>query len=109
MISWLAGVRLTTKKTKSIADAEAKIEDLTTKIEELTALSARLNTEIKNLESEVAKKPGSLGQGHRHPRKAAGGVQCRGKRFVRIHLGSQSSYNCFIKAPRRSFFAAATK
>jgi len=48
------------KKTKSIADAEAKIEDLTTKIEELTALSARLNTEIKNLESEVAKNQEAL-------------------------------------------------
>merc|ERR1712129_31534 len=44
----------------SIADAEAKIEDLTTKIEELTALSARLNTEIKNLESEVAKNQEAL-------------------------------------------------
>merc|ERR1719284_2103714 len=38
------------EKTKSIADAEARIADLTTKIEELTASSARLNTEIKNLE-----------------------------------------------------------
>merc|ERR1711943_118451 len=42
------------EKTKSIADAEARISDLTTKIEELTANSARLNTEIKNLEKEVA-------------------------------------------------------
>merc|ERR1711865_894976 len=42
------------EKTKSIADAEARISDLTTKIEELTAASARLNTEIKNLEKEVA-------------------------------------------------------
>merc|ERR1719343_1170168 len=42
------------EKTKSIAEAEARIEDLTTKIEELTASSARLNTEIKNLEKEVA-------------------------------------------------------
>jgi len=50
------------EKTKSIADAEAKIEDLTTKIEELTALSARLNTEIKNLESEVAKNQEALDQ-----------------------------------------------
>merc|ERR1719476_930494 len=41
-------------KTKAIADAEARIEMLTTKIEELTALSARLSTEIKNLEKEVA-------------------------------------------------------
>merc|ERR1712187_211420 len=42
------------EKTKAIADAEAKIADLTVKIEELTALSARLGTEIKNLEKEVA-------------------------------------------------------
>merc|ERR1712100_596440 len=35
------------EKTKSIADAEARISDLTTKIEELPAASARLNTEIK--------------------------------------------------------------
>merc|ERR1719350_1859678 len=41
------------EKTKAIADAE-------TKIEELTAASARLNTEIKNLESEVAKNQESL-------------------------------------------------
>merc|ERR1712026_5941 len=50
------------EKTKAIADAEAKIDDLTTKIEELTALSARLNTEIKNLESEVAKNQEALDQ-----------------------------------------------
>merc|ERR1711933_568970 len=48
------------EKTKAIADAGAKIEDLTTKIEELTAASARLNTEIKNLESEVAKNQEAL-------------------------------------------------
>jgi len=42
------------EKTKSIAEAEARIADLTTKIEEYTASSARLNTEIKNLEKEVA-------------------------------------------------------
>merc|ERR1719512_521923 len=41
-------------KTKAIAEAEARIEMLTTKVEELTAQSARLNTEIKNLEREVA-------------------------------------------------------
>merc|ERR1711881_821641 len=41
-------------KTKAIADAESRIGMLTTKIEELTALSARLGTEIKNLEQEVA-------------------------------------------------------
>jgi chromosome segregation ATPase len=48
------------EKTKSIADAEARISDLTTKIEELTASSARLNTEIKNLEKEVAQNQAAL-------------------------------------------------
>jgi len=48
------------EKTKSIADAEARISDLTTKIEELTANSARLNTEIKNLEKEVAGNQNAL-------------------------------------------------
>merc|ERR1719482_885595 len=50
------------EKTKAIADAEAKIEDLTTKIEELTASSSRLNTEIKNLEKEVAENQEALDQ-----------------------------------------------
>merc|ERR1719413_317624 len=48
------------EKTKAIADAEVRIQDLTTKIEELTAESARLSTEIKNLEREVAKNQDSL-------------------------------------------------
>jgi len=48
------------EKTKSISDAEARISDLTTKIEELTASSARLNTEIKNLEKEVASNQNAL-------------------------------------------------
>jgi hypothetical protein len=48
------------EKTKAIADAEAKIAGLTTHIEELTAGSARLNTEIKNTEKEVAKNQQSL-------------------------------------------------
>jgi len=48
------------EKTKAIAEAEARIEDLTTKIEELTAVSARLGTEIKNLEKEVAQNQDSL-------------------------------------------------
>jgi DNA repair exonuclease SbcCD ATPase subunit len=50
------------EKTKSISDAEAKIADLTSRIEELTASSARLNTEIKNLEQEVAKNQEALDQ-----------------------------------------------
>jgi len=48
------------EKTKAVSDAEARISDLTTKIEELTASSARLNTEIKNLEKEVAQNQGAL-------------------------------------------------
>jgi len=47
-------------KTKAVADAEARISDLTTRIEEMTAQSARLNTEIKNLEKEVAANQASL-------------------------------------------------
>merc|ERR1740138_164371 len=49
-------------KTKAIAEAEARIADLTTKIEEHTASSARLNTEIKNLEKEKAKNQEALDQ-----------------------------------------------
>merc|ERR1719364_356706 len=48
------------EKTKAIADAEARIEDLTTSIEELVAASARLNTEIKNLEKEIAANQAAL-------------------------------------------------
>merc|ERR1719409_1231054 len=48
------------KKNKPIHVADAKLADLPTKIEELTALSARLNTEIKNLEGDVAKAQDAL-------------------------------------------------
>jgi len=50
------------EKTKAVADAEARIEDLTTRIEEMTAGSARLNTEIKNLEKEIAENQEALDQ-----------------------------------------------
>merc|ERR1719428_1446490 len=50
------------EKTKSIADAETRIENLTAKIEELTALSSQLQTELKNLEKETAKNQGALEQ-----------------------------------------------
>merc|ERR1719362_749321 len=43
------------EKTKSIADAKRRIEDLTAKIEELMAMSVRLQAEIKATEEEVAK------------------------------------------------------
>jgi peptidoglycan hydrolase CwlO-like protein len=48
------------EKTAAIADAEAHITDLTSTIEELTAMSAKLNTEIKNLEAEIAKNQEAL-------------------------------------------------
>jgi uncharacterized small protein (DUF1192 family) len=48
------------EKTAAIAEAEARITDLTSTIEELTAMSARLNTEIKNLEAEIAKNQEAL-------------------------------------------------
>merc|ERR1719388_578912 len=48
------------EKTKSISDAESHIQNLGAAIEELTANSARLNTEIANLEEEVAKNSDAL-------------------------------------------------
>jgi hypothetical protein len=50
------------EKTKSIKEAEARIAALEVKIEEDTAASARLATEIKNTEQEVAKNQESLDQ-----------------------------------------------
>jgi len=47
-------------KTQAISDAEARITDLTATIEEDTASSSRLNTEIKNLESEISKNQNAL-------------------------------------------------
>merc|ERR1719379_2999440 len=48
------------EKSLTIVEAEARITDLTSTIEEKTASSARLNTEIKNLEAEIAKNQGAL-------------------------------------------------
>merc|ERR1719327_2201043 len=48
------------EKTKAIADAEAKIASLQAAIEENTGLSSQLNTEIKNLNTEVAKNQQAL-------------------------------------------------
>merc|ERR1719191_1617849 len=47
-------------KTKAIADGETAINRLTAAIEDHTANSARLNTEISNLEKEVAKNSDAL-------------------------------------------------
>merc|ERR1719316_705234 len=48
------------EKTKSIKIAQTRIEDLTKSIEEGTATSARLNTEIKNHDKEVAANQNAL-------------------------------------------------
>merc|ERR1719310_2146972 len=47
-------------KTKAIADGEQEINRLVALIEELTGNSARLNTEIPNLEKEIAKNSDAL-------------------------------------------------
>jgi len=47
-------------KTASISDAESRITMLVASIEEDTAASSRLNTEIKNLDHEVAKNTEAL-------------------------------------------------
>merc|ERR1719261_1209763 len=48
------------EKTASIEEAESRITALTSAIEEGTAMSSRLNTEIKNLEKEIAKNQEAL-------------------------------------------------
>jgi hypothetical protein len=48
------------EKSAAIEEAESRITDLTSSIEEFTATSSRLNTEIKNLEGEIAKNQEAL-------------------------------------------------
>merc|ERR550514_849178 len=48
------------EKTKSIKEAEDRIAALTTSIEEGTGASARLNTEIANLNKEIAANQNAL-------------------------------------------------
>merc|ERR1719183_2525008 len=50
------------EKTQSISNGKQHISDLTAAIEEHTANSARLNTEIENLNKEVAKNNAALDQ-----------------------------------------------
>jgi len=91
------------EKTKSIADAEARISDLTTKVEELTASSARLNTEIKNLEREVAANQAALDKATAIRQKTACRVQWRRERSPRVNLCPQVSSDC----PRQAQLLAA--
>merc|ERR1719271_1995187 len=50
------------EKTKAIADAKQKIEDLTAAIEGYTAKGSQLETEIAKLEKEIAKETSALDQ-----------------------------------------------
>merc|ERR1719265_2866689 len=50
------------EKTKSVKDAEGKINDLTHQIEEMSAQSGRLNAEIKVLKGELAEDMDALEQ-----------------------------------------------
>jgi len=50
------------EKTKSIADAEERINELTTKTEELSAKTAALGTEIEHLTAELAKDQKALAE-----------------------------------------------
>merc|ERR1719261_781338 len=47
-------------KTQAIADSKMRIDALTASIEEFTANSARLNTEIGNLNKEISKNQNAL-------------------------------------------------
>merc|ERR1719158_2525053 len=50
------------EKTKAVADAKQKIEDLTAAIEGYTAKSSQLETEIAKLQKEIAKETSALEQ-----------------------------------------------
>merc|ERR1712190_429831 len=86
------------EKTKAIADAEAKIADLTVKIEELTAASARLNTEIKNLEKEVAANQEALDQA----------TAIREKQLARFNICLESGNHGSVQASWRCSSADAS-
>jgi len=48
------------EKTKSIKDAQARIEDLTSKIQELTASGAQVGAELKGYEAELSQDQSAL-------------------------------------------------
>merc|ERR1719191_2585507 len=94
------------EKTKSIADAEARIKALTTSIEELTASSARLNTEIKNLEQEVAKNQAALDKATAIRQKELAEFNAEEKDVLQSISALKSAvtvlskHNSFIQMPR---------
>jgi len=108
MTNWHAGVKPMIKKTKSIADAEAKIEDLTTKIEEYTAASARLNTEIKtsNQRWQRIKK---LWTKQLPFGKNSLLSSTKKKKSVGIHFSSESNSHRVVETPRGCVFTVPPK
>merc|ERR1719359_902128 len=58
-------------KVTAIDDAEARLSDLETSIEELTALSSRLQTELENLEKEIAENKKALEEATEQRKKEA--------------------------------------
>jgi len=70
------------EKTQAIKDAEANINQLSGQIESLTAQSARLNTEIQNLEKEISANTMSLDKATALRRKALAEFTAEEKDFV---------------------------
>merc|ERR1719265_2489572 len=68
-------------KTKAIADAESSIAELTANIQSYTALSSKLNTEIENLESELAANNDALDKA----------LAVRGKELAEFNAEEKSS------------------
>merc|ERR1719359_223637 len=58
-------------KVTAIDDAEARLSDLETSIKELTALSSRLQTELENLEKEIAENKKALEEATEQRKKEA--------------------------------------
>jgi len=102
------------EKTKAIADAEARISDLTTKIEELTAMSARLNTEIKNLEKEVAENQAALDKATAIRQKQLAEFNEEEKdnleaiSALKAAITVLSKHNSFLQVPKNSLAVMAT-
>jgi hypothetical protein len=102
------------EKTKAIADAEALISDLTTKIEELTANSARLNTEIKNLEKEVAENQAALDKATAIRQKQLAEFNEEEKdnleaiSALKAAITVLSKHNSFLQVPKNNMVAVAT-
>ena len=100
----------------AIADAEANIDNLTTKIEEPIAASARLTTEIKNLEFEVAKTQAALDQTTSNSEKQLAKFNAEGKSLLESILALKAALtvlskhlgSAFLQVPQCHVATAAT-